>query len=659
MNQAYQNTLRPLRVRDKLLKNRIMLTKCVSGELQGAEHQPAEGTVRWITDMAKNASVLVIEGGFFPELTGMTAATNEYQLENTMVQNVVQRTVHRVHAEGSVLLASLHNSLPMNFRISEIRDDTYFIPGLARFGPWDMDGKPEATKEQLHQTVAMLVEHCVFFKNMGFDGIHLYMGHGGSIFCCSLSPILNQRTDEYGGSFENRLRLCNELFTGIKKACGEDFIIATNLAGQEGLPGGYTLEDYVNICKRWEGLVDIHQIGMGMMDRAGFTHMTPKSEPVTLRYAKALKKAGVRAVVCPSVDFHDVDDNERYLAEGSCDMIGMATPLIAEPDYVKKLRAGEGSRIRPCIGCGKCHGAQCSVNPRHGISHIWDTLFDPPERVKRVAVIGGGPAGMDAAIAAARRGHQVTLFEKQDRLGGQLQHSDYLPGKWNLKAFKDYLIRELSLSGVEIRLGTEAVPELLEDYDAVVAAPGSVGKRLDVPGGDQDFIWQPTDVFGNADKLGEHVIVCGGGSIGMDVALYLASSGHRVTVLTRQKNVGFGADSHDKSDLVAERKLKNPAIIREAQITEILADAVVYADRDGTAHSIPFDSIVVSAGRMPLLEECERFAVSGLEFYVAGDCSRSTNPMNGKMGADRHRVMPASYDVQNATFTGYTAGMRI
>lgn len=266
---------------------------------------------------------------------------------------------------------------------------------------------------------------------------------------------------------------------------------------------------------------------------------------------------------------------------------------------------------------------------------------------------------MDAAIAAARRGHQVTLFEKQNRLGGQLQHSDYLPGKWNLKAFKDYLIRELSLSGVEIRLGTEATPELLENYDAVVAAPGSVGKRLDVPGGDQDFIWQPTDVFGNADKLGAHVVVCGGGSIGMDVALYLASSGHRVTVLTRQKNVGFGADSHDKSDLVAERKPENPAIIREAQVTEIFADAVVYTDRDGTAHNIPFDSIVVSAGRMPLLEECERFAVSGLEFYVAGDCSCSTNPTNGKMGADRHRVMPASYDVQNATFTGYTAGMRI
>ena len=139
----------------------------------------------------------------------------------------------------------------------------------------------------------------------------------------------------------------------------------------------------------------------------------------------------------------------------------------------------------------------------------------------------------------------------------------------------------------------------------------------------------------------------------MDVALYLASSGHRVTVLTRQKNVGFGADSHDKSDLVAERKPENPAIIREAQVTEI------FADGDGTAHNISFDSIVVSAGRMPLLEECERFAVSGLEFYVAGDCSCSTNPMNGKMGAGRHRVMPASYDVQNATFTGYTAGMRI
>lgn len=659
MNNTYKNILKPLRVRDKLLKNRIMLTKCVSGELQGAENQPAEGTVRWITDMAKNASVLVIEGGFFPEVAGTTAATNAYQLENTMVQNVVQRTVHRVHAEGAVLLASLHNSLPMNFRISEIRDKTYFIPGLARFGQWDMDDKPEATKEQLHQTVALLVEHCVFFKNMGFDGIHLYMGHGGSIFCSSLSPILNQRTDEYGGSFENRLRLCDELLTGVKSACGEDFIIATNLAGQEGLPGGYTLEDYVKICKHWEGLVDIHQIGMGMMDRAGVTHLTPKSEPVTLAYARALKAAGVKAVVCPSVDFHDVDDNERYLAAGSCDMIGLATPLIAEPEYVKKLRAGEGSRIRPCIGCGKCHGAQCSVNPRHGLSHVWDSLFDAPTCVKRVAVIGGGPAGMDAAIAAARRGHQVTLFEKQSVLGGQLLHSDYLPGKWNLKAFKDYLIRELAHLQVKVCLNTEAAPEMLTDFDAVVAAPGSVGKALAVPGGDGAHIWQPTDVFGNSAHLGKRVVVCGGGSIGMDVALYLASEGHQVSVLTRQKRVSFGADTHDKSELVEERRTENPQIIPQAKVTEILTDAVSYADGEGSLCQIPYDSVVVSAGRAPLLSTCEAFMVPGLEFYVAGDCSRSTNPMNGRMGADRRRVMGGSYDVQNATFTGYTAGMRI
>ena len=658
MSTNYSHILSPLRVQNHFLKNRIMLTKCVSGELQGAEHAPAESTVRWITDMAKNAAILVIEGGFFPECAGTTAATNEYHLENTMVQNVVQRTVHRVHAEGSLLLASLHNSLPMHFRISEIRDRTYFVPGLARFGPWDMDDKPEATVQQLHETVDMLIHHAVFFKNMGFDGIHLYMGHGGSIFCSALSPILNQRTDEYGGSLENRMRLCDELFQGIKKACGEDFLIATNLAGQEGLPGGYTVEDYVQMCRHWEGLVDIHQIGMGIMDRAGITHLTPKSEPVTLGYAKALKDAGIRAIICPSIDFHDVDDNERYLAEGSCDMIGLATPLIAEPEYVKKLRSNKGERIRPCIGCGKCHGAMCSVNPRHGLSHIWDTLFDAPVQVKRVAVIGGGPAGMEAAIAAARRGHQVTLFEREGRLGGQLRHSDYLPGKWQLKSFMDYLIQELQRSCVDIRLGTEAVPEIIQGYDAVVAACGSDGKQLNVPGGDSAFVWQPTDVFGNSNRLGTNVVVCGGGSIGMDVALYLASSGHQVTVITRQRGVGFGADSHDKSDIVQVRKIENPHIVCETTVTEIRPGQVLCAGPDGT-RTIPFDDVVVSAGRVPRLDACAQFATVADEFYVAGDCCRSSNPMNGRMGASKTHVMQPSFDVQNATFTGYTAGSRI
>lgn len=266
---------------------------------------------------------------------------------------------------------------------------------------------------------------------------------------------------------------------------------------------------------------------------------------------------------------------------------------------------------------------------------------------------------MDAAIAAARRGHQVTLFEKKNQLGGQLIHSDYLPGKWNLKAFKDYLIGELTHLGVKVCLNTEATPEMLEGYDAAVVAPGSVGKHLSVPGGEQEFIWQPTDVFGSSEKLGKRVVVCGGGSIGMDVALYLASTGHEVFVLTRQKHVSFGADTHDKSEIVAQRKNVNPQIIRQAQVVEICVDGVIYADREGNRQRIPFDSVVVSAGRAPLLDECEAFFVDGLELYVAGDCSRSINPMNGRMGADRRRVMAPSYDVQNATFTGYTAGMRI
>jgi thioredoxin reductase len=455
----------------------------------------------------------------------------------------------------------------------------------------------------------------------------VYMSYRSSIYANSLSPAMNKRTDKYGGNHENRARIVIELCEAIKKECGRDFLIDAQVSGEEET-GGYTLADMVKYAKLFEGHVDILQLrGPNLAMSHPMGQNFKKGNPPTLRYAEAIKKSGAKITVAPVGGYQDLDLNEAFIASGKADMIAMARAFICDPEYGRKAYEGRGEDVVPCILCNRCHGitkaprlSVCSVNPKMGIAHKAYRMVPAPVASRKVAVIGGGPAGMKAAITAAERGHAATLFEKSGALGGQLRHTDYASFQWPLKDYKDYLIRQVKKAGVDVRVNTAATPEMIRKmkFDAVLVAIGAepVSSRLSGTTGVK--VYNVVDVFGNEKTLGKNVVVIGGDKIGTQTGMHLAESGHMVTVLTGGKELLTAEGAHQVIDTYIG--MKNFSFKTKATAIRIVEGKVTYVDAKGDEKSTPADSVVIYAGFKPRMDEALNFSDSADRFFMIGDC---------------------------------------
>jgi NADPH-dependent 2,4-dienoyl-CoA reductase/sulfur reductase-like enzyme len=309
-------------------------------------------------------------------------------------------------------------------------------------------------------------------------------------------------------------------------------------------------------------------------------------------------------------------------------MIAMARAFISDSEYGRKAYEGRGEDVIPCILCNRCHGITktplldvCSVNPKIGIAHKIDRMVAAPVASRKVAVIGGGPAGMKAALTAAERGHRVTLFEKSDTLGGQLRHTDFASFQWPLKDYKDYLIRQVKKSGVELLLNTAATPEMIKakGYDAVLVAVGASPAVSNLPGADGSNVYNVINVYGNEKALGKNVVVIGGDKIGTQTGMYLAENGHAVTVLTGSKELIQPEGPHQVIDTYLD--LKNFNFLTEVTARGISDGKVTYADPKGIVKSIQADSVVIYTGFKSKMDEALKFADSADRFFTIGDCN--------------------------------------
>jgi 2,4-dienoyl-CoA reductase-like NADH-dependent reductase (Old Yellow Enzyme family)/NADPH-dependent 2,4-dienoyl-CoA reductase/sulfur reductase-like enzyme len=664
MSKKYQHLLSPLKIGNTVIKNRTMFPNASPHFLQGPEEFPAEGLMAFYTNIAKNGCAIITlaewsnpnqrKGNYYSDMVHM----QNFNFDDPAVGNYFSQLADDIHFYGSKILVGIDfPAFP----------DGYSLGGseASNFGPFGpRPATKPAPKEMIQENIQAFVEKCRRFRAYGYDGYSMRvegnLAAGGGPFG------KNMRDDEYDSStLENRTRYILECADAVKKAFPE-WIIEFGIAGEQprgytGGMGGYTLDTAIEFAKLCEGRIDILQLREKDMCKShptGFTFQ--KGEHAVIEYAAAIKAAGVKKLLLQPVGgFQDPEELDRYIAEGKCDIIGMARAFFADPQYGIKIQEGRGEDITPCLWCNKCHGtilddpdpwiSVCSVNPKMGIEHKLGRMVDPAGPAKKVAIVGGGPAGMRTAIYAAERGHDVTLFEKTGQLGGQIIHGDYASFKWPIGEYKAWLIRQLDQKGVKVLLNTEATPDLIAKggYDTVVACTGAAPK---IPASMQGFAkadgtlkdeyWFCTDVFGHEKELGKNVVIVGASETGVETGMYLCENGHNVTLLTRQKKVG-----HDCSrlhyitmafvgpDPETGREGMRPAWeayenlhgIVEVTTTKVEGNDVYYVDAEGKESVIHADSVVLCGGMKPLTNEALAFADSADKFLLVGDCNGCGN----------------------------------
>ncbi len=486
-------------------------------------------------------------------------------------------------------------------------------------------------------------EQAYIFKDCGFDMVFLHTAYRFHLPSRFLSPLTNKRTDEYGGDIANRVKFIFMICDRIKERCGKDFLIETSISVFEP-EGGNTLEDIIEFSKLAEGHIDIIQVRAGEIDPSHVIGFEPEHTPY-FYCAQAIKKGGTKVKIAAINGFHDPDEAEAALAEGKADLIAMARSWICDPEYGKKIYEGRSEDIVPCLRCNKCHISSwkdpyvsvCTVNPRWGIDDKMDMLIPPAGPAKKVAVIGGGPAGMEAALTAAQRGHSVTLYEKSDRLGGLMNHAQNVDFKWTMKDLRDYFVRQLSKAPVEVRLNTEATPELVKEgcYDEVIVAVGGEPVCPPIPGlADSGHVYA-IDAFYKPETLGKRVVIIGGGEIGVECGIYLARCGHEVTVIEMLDRLA--ADATPVHYRAMFRKVwqeqEGFSSVVNATCSAVTPNSVIYRLPDGTEHSLEADSIVVAAGMRSRTDEALSFFGAGGRTAMVGDCKKVANIQKGLRAA--------------------------
>ena len=537
--------------------------------------------------------------------------------------------------------------------------DPIFIDGKNPIGPMGYtrdDGVVvEAMDEDLMEMVANdFAEAAWYAKFCNFPMVMLHGAHGW-LLAQFFSTLTNKRTDKYGGSLENRARFPLMVCKKIRERCGDDFIIEYRMSGDEHLDGGSTMEEAVEFGKMLEEYVDILHVSSGSYYTSRQytfpTIYTPHG--CNIHLAEAFKKGGVKIPVASVGAMWDPELCDQYLEEEKCDFIAMSRAIIADPMLPRKIFSGLKHEVRPCTRCINCLGNkykarnECDVNPIMG-NEVYTLRTPGVELSRKVLVVGGGPGGMQAAVTAAERGHEVILCEKDSALGGKLQFVKYDCHKEALGRYTNWLIGQVEKNKIEVRLNTEVTPELLE-YEkpyALIVAVGADKVTPPIPGIDKSHVYYAYDSYFNQDKIGKQIIMIGGGLMGVEVGLHFADSGHEVTVVEMLDDLAMDANPIYKAAVeeMVELKIKSHT---ETKVIEILDNGVKVQHKDGTEEVLPCDSVIYATGVKANRDTVEALRASDVYslFFAVGD-SEWASPFTAKC-------------IHDAIHGGYFAAMDI
>jgi 2,4-dienoyl-CoA reductase-like NADH-dependent reductase (Old Yellow Enzyme family)/thioredoxin reductase len=660
--------LSPLRIRNVILKNRIMHTQAPPHWIQGPENYPADTFRNHYSDIAKNAAIVSLDTHFGsypidysssnPLLKGPFHGSDHIWQDIPPVHNYLNRMIDDMHVEGAMVRYAGNLGGPVGSSGASQGAGAGMVGGNPNGGgaqgggsgggapqgaagagggmPGGPGGGPEVQKPDT-RTVKEIVAEAKDIEAQGYDVYDLSTTNREAVEAVrnSTNLILLTHLGDMRPStpedttpvhpWDDGYGMGTQLGQSVKNTPG-----ITN----DNKPSKDDLEEAVEEARKLEGLVDILWIRDRRCEHPNSFVQDP-DKPFNLYYAEALKKAGIKTLLCPSAGFHDAAQNDQFIASGLTDMVGMATPFFADPEFVKKISDGRLDDIIPCIQCHDCHGISktdgpwydtCAVSPKWGTPAYKLQNIPAPKAKKKVAIIGGGVAGMKAAIIASERGHTVTLYERDSALGGHMQFTDYTQWKWTYRKFKDYLIHQVNKHGVEVLLNMKATPEAIKakGYDTVLVANGAQPIFSEWETAGAANIFNLMDSYTNKQALGKNVVVIGEGRFSTEGAICMAKDGHKVTILCPSAHL-FELSCISSHNMMNQIQIvechPNINFELDTKVKSIKGNTVTYTDSKGAEKTLEADSFVVWSGMKPRMDDAEKFIGTADQVLFMGDCT--------------------------------------
>lgn len=645
--------LTPIKIGEVEIRNRIVMTAMHLNFTP--EGRVNDRLVAFYEERARGGTGLIIVGGC--TINDLSGADWMIDLRDDSCIEGHVRLARAIRSHGAAAACQLYHAGRYAHSIS--------IGGKQAVAPSPIASRftgeepRQMTYDEIKQTIQDYADAAVRVKEAGYDILEV-LACTGYLICQFLSPITNSRSDEYGGSWENRMRFGLEIADAVRQAVGPDYPVMFRIAGHDYMEGGNTNKEWTLFA------VELEKRRVDAINVTGGWHETrvpqlPMSLPRGgLAYLAAGVKSEVRVPVVASNRINDVVVADEILRMGMADLTGMARALITDPYLAQKAYEGRYDEISHCIGCNQgcfdhvfyLQPVTCMINPRAGYELEYSVL--PAAKRKRVAVVGGGPGGMKAALTAAQRGHDVSLFEKKDMLGGQLLLAAVPPGREEFWTAVEDLEVQLDDAGVELWLETEATAEMLKDggFEVVVVATGARQAVPPIPGLESPNVRMAWDILsGQADPEGKDVVIIGGGAVGSETGMYVASIGtisgetllflllnngedidtlkelctrgiKRVTVVEMLEKVCRDVGISTRWALLQDMNSLGIVTMKNAVAKRIEEDRVT-VEVDGKEMEIPADTVIIAAGSCPENQLYDELEGSGMEVYLIGDAKQA------------------------------------